>query len=1173
VEKALFSILCTTCRARLAVRSPDVIGAILECPKCHSMVLVDPPEGWQVVAEPPQPEGTGGSLPPASSSSSPPLAGGKLPRVASGEKPVVAADAGKVKKSPAAPPATPAAALGTSSVVAAAFCPDPAVETPRVSGLSVAVAATAANAPPAGFTPTDVPEVPGGPRGAWARLTESPWVRWAVLAGSPLAGLAVALAVGVFLLGRGEQPPAQEQPEATSPPAAEPTAAVAEKPRGGEAPARPDWRWLPDQTRLVLSVRASRLVAEPEAGRLVQWAGPWWEAPAGTVLRGLGLRPERVRWFTWASTDLSGWAQRGVAIIELEAGQNAGTLLPDAQPEDLGSERFVFRSVPGGPWPHPFAAIDEHTILTGRADVLREIVARAEAHLESQPLGRLLRVVSSESDAVLLVDLAAARAARWKPPTTLWDVWPAGKRPWHVLCEKPDGLGFTVEWSGTPRTELALCCEEATAKKVLAAVEELMPAAKDALRRQAEVVEENLRAGRLRTEIAEQYKAVLDNAVAAFEAGRWDATDAIVWVRLNWNRKPTAVAAAALHSAAAMQADWLGAGRAADEANHRRLTAGLRGHLKAEGAFPAPVDVATLMPPETRLSWIAALLPYYGHADWKGRLAFGVPWDSPQNQAVTRQVLPEVVNPVLGPAATQAGFPVTHYVGVSGVGPDAGHLAASDSRAGIFGYGRNTRPEDITRGTSNTIAILGVTGRCGPWAAGGASTVRSLSQQPYVNGPDGFGSGQPDGMLAGMADGSVRFLSKDMDPQLLEQMATIHGPAAKPQAEQQPVAKPQTEAKPVAKPKAEPKPVAKPQAAADVDVRTRLAMPIPKIELPEMPLADAVALLAGMANVPVGFDPDAMQQRGATTRDRVGLSLSGTTVGQALEAIASSRKLTCVVQGGHVLVTSPADHRETLRVVRYPVDDLTGKDVQATSELARMVQKLVAPDAWQANGGSGTIAAEEGALLVNQTGSVHFQVHVFCQKLRTARGKPVRSRLSPELFTLATRADRAGAMLGHLVTVNFRQPTPLAEILVHLRRSSGAEILVDGPALAAAGMSESAKTTLVAQRQPLAAALGQALGPLGLGWRVVGPETVQVTTRQAVAARLELEFYPVGSLLARQEPPALIERLKGRVPGASWNGGGGAGVVLFDPLAQALLIRETQPVQIAVEAALKEMAK
>jgi len=42
----LFSISCTTCRARLKVHSRDVIGQIVTCPKCESMVQVSPPPGW-----------------------------------------------------------------------------------------------------------------------------------------------------------------------------------------------------------------------------------------------------------------------------------------------------------------------------------------------------------------------------------------------------------------------------------------------------------------------------------------------------------------------------------------------------------------------------------------------------------------------------------------------------------------------------------------------------------------------------------------------------------------------------------------------------------------------------------------------------------------------------------------------------------------------------------------------------------------------------------------------------------------------------------------------------------------------------------------------------------------------------------------------------------------------
>ena len=131
-----------------------------------------------------------------------------------------------------------------------------------------------------------------------------------------------------------------------------------------------------------------------------------------------------------------------------------------------------------------------------------------------------------------------------------------------------------------------------------------------------------------------------------------------------------------------------------------------------------------MLPPETRLSWIAALLPYFGHPDWHRQVDAGYSWNSAQNSPVTRRLLPEVVNPLLGPARTAAGFPVTHYVGVAGVGADAGRLKVDDPRAGVFGYGRGSRPQDITRGTSNAIAVLGVTEHCGAWAAGGDGSVR-----------------------------------------------------------------------------------------------------------------------------------------------------------------------------------------------------------------------------------------------------------------------------------------------------------------------------------------------------------------------------------------------------------------------------------------------------------------
>ena len=448
-----------------------------------------------------------------------------------------------------------------------------------------------------------------------------------------------------------------------------------------------------------------------------------------------------------------------------------------------------------------------------------------------------------------------------------------------------------------------------------------------------------------------------------------------------------------------MRADWLAAAQVVDEARHRYLLEGLLGYQKAEGHFPPGVGGSGMLPPETQLSWIAAMLPYYGHADWHQQLEFGYPWNGPQNLGITRRPLAEVTNPAIGPATTAAGFPVTNYAGVAGVGADAGHLAADQPRAGVFSYGRSTRAKEITRGAANTIAILGVSNRCGPWASGGEPTVRPLTKPPYVNGPDGFGSGQADGMYAGMADGSVRFISKDVDPRVLEQLATIRGHddvtasalQPKPQAEEKrptPAAdpkpkKPPEEKKPPRKPAT---PLADMPAEPTVDVAARLADKIPQIEFQDTPLGDALDLLSAMSTLSISLDPDALLAAGVSLRDPVSVRQTGSSVGKVLEAMLAGRKLAFVAENGLVLITAPAEYRETLRRRRYTVSDLTGSDAKAVAELAGLVQKLVAPDSWQTAGGRGTVQPEDGALSVLQSGVVHDQIVTFCEKLRHCAG-------------------------------------------------------------------------------------------------------------------------------------------------------------------------------------------
>ena len=149
------------------------------------------------------------------------------------------------------------------------------------------------------------------------------------------------------------------------------------------------------------------------------------------------------------------------------------------------------------------------------------------------------------------------------------------------------------------------------------------------------------------------------------------------------------------------------------------------------------------------------------------------PWNDVANDPFVRRKLVEYQLPDVPQLVGEDGYPAGHFAGVTGIGPDAAELPASHPRAGIFGTNRTTRPEDVTDGRANTMLVVGVNKQLGSWAAPGAATLRSFTAEPYINGPDGIGTGQADSMYVLMADGSVRLLSADTDPVIIRRMAAM----------------------------------------------------------------------------------------------------------------------------------------------------------------------------------------------------------------------------------------------------------------------------------------------------------------------------------------------------------------------------------------------------------------
>lgn len=252
-------------------------------------------------------------------------------------------------------------------------------------------------------------------------------------------------------------------------------------------------------------------------------------------------------------------------------------------------------------------------------------------------------------------------------------------------------------------------------------------------------------------------------------------------VSMNANGALVGVGAAGIGAALLLPAvqGARGAARATQSRNNLKMI-GLGAHNFAStyNYFP-PRDgdeKRQKLKPKERISWEADLLPYMEQNNVYDGLDAGKPWNDDANKRSASAQIQGYLNPSMNPDPTKDGYGVTHYVGNGGVGEDGPNLDVKNAKAGAFGFNRKTRMQDFKDGLSNTVMAAGIYKDAGPWVANTSATIRPLIKKPYILGPDGIGNQgrRKDGTFL-MSDGSVRNVSADVDPSVLEAIYTING--------------------------------------------------------------------------------------------------------------------------------------------------------------------------------------------------------------------------------------------------------------------------------------------------------------------------------------------------------------------------------------------------------------
>lgn len=1156
----LFKIRCTTCQSKLRVQDPAAVGEIVACPKCNSMVLIDPPVDW---------------VPP------------KIVPGAESKRPIVAVttdssgtfSAGTTSKKEESAQAPEAASVQPSQKQKANTSPDQ----PVVSGLT-----------DEGTAAGPVDDIHLSPTEQLSRkLTLLMIVPAVALFAFTIYWTIAALRIEKTTVATAEAPAEVEDVDPI-----EDRAGPVDVGEDAAVISSSGVSWIPPEAAYLVRVGPS-VLRSSEIARVVieNNVNTLWEALV-PLLQDIDSANLAIESLQCAGRIPGQWGNDSVFVIRLSSpAEDVARWFATGKPTDIKVAGEPCRVFESWQWSYPLARVGEQTLISGSPAMLETEELGAREVQVSPTLTNLLGDDLQALEANPAAFRFAANLSRKSEPKFNWlPDWVLEQSSVSHACEQleaiPAGVDMKIAVAELPEVSFALLsADEDQATSLGQALQQVLDDLGNKWQTEIADLEEQGQAGRLPEGVVDQVRGVLSQGMAVLQTAA-TLEDGVML-------KTTFTLPGSLDNVASSFLDsWEGRQRFRDlqyiegDLDHQQtILKGLTSAAGAEGYWPLGAAGAVQLPADTRLSWIASMLPYLeGNDAYRGmfdQLNFFRSWNDPANLEVARTPLKLYTNPRLGASVTAAGFPTTNYVGVAGLGADAASLEPADPRAGMFNVRHRVLLKDVKDGLSQTIAIMGVTGRLGPWAAGGDATVRPLTAQPYRGGPDHFGSGMNGGMFVGMADGSVRFIADDVDLRVMEQLVTINGGAIDPQvaasalipASQYLESDSQAEEATTVEVGMEPVELEQKEAiaydpqeveandSADAILDTMLAA----IDFDDATLDDFAEFMTQLTTVKIDFDHDAFSDAGIASNDTLSVHLQGASYRAILDAALKPLGLGFVIHQGGLLITTIPNRNSLQRVAVYSVADLCGDRTEAYERLSQEVQSMIEPESWSTVGGPSRLEIEESALIVEANEQVHRALATYLAKLRLAR-ELANEEANRSEVALISRVTSAFDALQTPVDLTFDNPTALNEILSRLQTSSSVNLLVDTATLDAAGVTLDVETILQAAGATLGQALDRLCNSLDLTFLIQDANTILVTTPTAAASSLELEFYPVEALLNEDTSiELLMNDIRTRIAPQSWRKTGGPAAMAFDEAGKCLIMLQTQATQAQVELLLAEM--
>jgi len=497
---------------------------------------------------------------------------------------------------------------------------------------------------------------------------------------------------------------------------------------------------IPARAVAAIVVHPEQLARSPELELMP------WEVIQAAAQQELGIDPLAIRTAVVVAAAPSGegppdW---GVILRFSQPQRLADKLLEQTEAATVGQVSYQRAR---GPMEPSFCQLNPQTLLAGSEPLLREMITSPEAPsalrqiLTSMPMQNDITAVLALSQIRDLLKQFLAQAPPLPPPL-------------QPLLELPDQVDTVMVAVNLSRERISgiklIATDDAAAQKVEATLRQSLGFAKQMLLGQVmQSMQQGAQQGAVE-EAMQRYAVRVANAIE----GRLQPTRTgkQLLITLNADMASSGVLVALLLPA--VQAAREAARRTQSSNNLKQIALAMHNYHDTYKCFPAAYSTDAGGKP--LLSWRVYLLPFLEQGPLFEQFHLDEPWDSPHN----RQLIPQMPE-VYRASGSKAPPGKTNYLGIRG---QAMAFIAPKQNGGAP---QGSRFADFTDGTSNTIMVVEASDEAA------VEWTRPADYEPDASQPlQGLGGLRPGGFQAALTDGSVQFISSQIDPEMLMRLFT-----------------------------------------------------------------------------------------------------------------------------------------------------------------------------------------------------------------------------------------------------------------------------------------------------------------------------------------------------------------------------------------------------------------